>query len=96
MDEYDETFELNLTNAVNATLADGQGIGTIEDSDDLVVATSDYSAYEFFGTVDVWVWLSVPSVKTITVDFASADGSAVSPAGVALLRCTQRSSGMAV
>lgn len=33
MDEPDETFYLNLANAVNATVSDNQGIGTITDDD---------------------------------------------------------------
>jgi hypothetical protein len=33
LDEPDETFFVNLTNPVNATIADGQGLGTIIDDD---------------------------------------------------------------
>lgn len=33
MDEDDETFYLNLSNAINASLADNQGIVTITDDD---------------------------------------------------------------
>jgi len=33
LDEPNETFTLNLSNAVNATIVDAQGIGTIEDED---------------------------------------------------------------
>ena len=33
LDELDETFQVNLTNPSNATIADGQGIGTIVDDD---------------------------------------------------------------
>jgi hypothetical protein len=31
--ESDETFMVNLTNAANATIADGTGLGTILDDD---------------------------------------------------------------
>src|SRR5205823_5033993 len=33
IDEPDETFFVNLTSATNATIADGQGLGTIIDDD---------------------------------------------------------------
>ena len=33
LDEIDETFIVNLTSPTNATIADGQGIGTITDDD---------------------------------------------------------------
>ena len=33
LDEGDETFFLNLTNPSNATIADGQGLGTITNDD---------------------------------------------------------------
>ena len=33
LDEANETFTLNLTNAVNVTIADPQGTGTITDDD---------------------------------------------------------------
>ena len=33
LDEGDETFAVNLSNAVGACVTDGQGIGTITDDD---------------------------------------------------------------
>ena len=33
LDEANETFFLNLSGASNATIADGQGVGTITDDD---------------------------------------------------------------
>ena len=33
LDEVNETFFVNLSNATNATIADGQGVGTIIDDD---------------------------------------------------------------
>ena len=33
LDELDETFVVNLTSPTNATIADGQGVGTITDDD---------------------------------------------------------------
>jgi len=39
IDEPNETFQINLTNAVNAGIADAQGIGTITDDDATPVAS---------------------------------------------------------
>lgn len=39
--ENPETFTVNLSNAVNATIADGQGVGTITDNDNAPIATDD-------------------------------------------------------
>jgi hypothetical protein len=33
LDEPNETFFVNLSGATNATIADGQGVGTIVDND---------------------------------------------------------------
>ena len=38
-DEPDETFVVNLSNAVNAVIVDGQGVGTILDDDNETLAT---------------------------------------------------------
>ena len=34
LDELNETFVVNLSSAVNATISDNQGLGTITDDDD--------------------------------------------------------------
>ncbi|WP_048441982.1 Calx-beta domain-containing protein, partial [Caenimonas sp. SL110] len=39
-DEPDETFTLNLSSAVNATIADGQGVGTITDDEGVPTISS--------------------------------------------------------
>ena len=47
LDEANETFTLNLTNAINATIADNQGVGTINDDDPLPALTiNDVSVTE--------------------------------------------------
>src|SRR5205807_1874935 len=43
IDELDETFFLNLTDAVNAVIGDGQGVGTILDNDTASIAINDAS-----------------------------------------------------
>jgi hypothetical protein len=74
--EPSETFFVNLTGAVNATLADGQGQGTIVNDDDVPsLAINDVSVTEG-GTANFTVTLSNPSSQAITVGFATADGTA--------------------
>jgi len=79
--EPDETFLVNLSNPVDATIADGQGQGTILNNDPL-------PTFEVFGgsgtegngvdiVRDVTVRISNPSSTPITLDYATADsGSA--------------------
>ena len=47
LDEIDETFNLNLSVPVNATIADGSGLGTITDDDALpALAVNDVTISE--------------------------------------------------
>jgi chitinase len=80
VDEADETYFLNLSSPTNATIADGQGVGTITD-DDVAVAISvdDVSSGEGdagTATQTFTVSLDVPSGKTVSVDYVTTDGSA--------------------
>ncbi|MFN0196127.1 MAG: Calx-beta domain-containing protein [Planctomycetaceae bacterium] len=82
LDEFNESFFLNLTSPVNATIADAQGQGTIID-DDATVATlsinnvSNTEGNSGFQNYVFTVTLSTASGKTVTVDFATADGAVV-------------------
>ena len=84
LDESNETFFLNLSNAANATIADPQALGTITDDDAFpTVAVSDAVAIEGdSGTVTATftVTLNAPSGRGLSVDYATADGTASSPA----------------
>jgi hypothetical protein len=76
--EGTETFAVNLSNAVNAKIADAQGIGTIYDNEgppSLVV--TDVSGAEASGTLSFSVMLTNASGTTVSVDYATADGSAI-------------------
>lgn len=81
--EPDETFAVNLSNPTNATIADGQGIGTIK-NDDLAASPPGISINDVAvtegnsGTTDAifTVSLSAVSSSTVTVNFATADGTA--------------------
>ncbi|MDQ3933438.1 MAG: hypothetical protein M3340_02270 [Actinomycetota bacterium] len=79
-DEPDETFHLDLTGAVGATIADSRGTATIADDDaPPAVSVSDLSIDEPDSSnelVRFTVSLSAPSGKTVSVDFATANGTA--------------------
>jgi Calx-beta domain len=78
LDEAHEHFALDLSNAT-AAVADGRGFATVMDDDPLVsVAITDASAAEG-GAASFTVSLSTPSGKLVTVDYATADGSAAAP-----------------
>jgi ELWxxDGT repeat protein len=76
--EPNETFFVNLSSPTNATIADGQGMGTIVD-DEPRISISDVTRVEgnsgttsFVFTVTLSAAYDVP----VTVDFATADGTA--------------------
>ena len=78
--EPDETFLLNLSNTIGAGLGDPQGQGTISNDDALpMVSVADATVAEGdSGTTDATfvVTLSRPSWQAVTVDYATADGTA--------------------
>ena len=87
LDEDDERFFVNLSDATNAVIAKGQGTGTILDDDaspSLSIADADVTEGNS-GTRGVvfTVTLSSVSGRTVTVDFDTADGTAVAPADYA-------------
>ena len=80
LNEPNETFFVNVTNVNGATVADGQGQGTII-NDDAVPALSvgDASATEGnsgTATMTFTVSLGAASGQTVTVNYATADGTA--------------------
>lgn len=82
LDEIDETFTVILSNSQNATLNKSQGIGTIQDNDPLPKLTiNNVTITEGNGppqTMQFTVLLSAASGKTVTVNYATADQTAVS------------------
>jgi len=78
--EPDETFSVNLSNAVNTAIGNGQGIGKILDDDSLPgLAISDVTKFEGNRATTAFtftVTLSYASANTVTVYYATADGSA--------------------
>ncbi len=83
LSEANETFFVNVTNVSGAIVGDGQGLGTIINDDaPPSISTSNVSVTEGnSGTVNavVTVTLSAASGQTVTVNYATADGSATAP-----------------
>ena len=82
--EPNETYSVNLSNPTNATIASpGFGVGTITDDDTRSMSINNVAVVEGnAGTLSAvfTVTLSASSGNTITVNFATADGSAIAPA----------------
>lgn len=93
--EPDETFFVNLTNASNATAPDPQGVGTITNDDitpsisisDVTLSEGNAGTTAFTFTVT----LSPASTQTVTVDYATADGTATAPGDYTAITTTQLS-----
>jgi len=80
--ESKETFLLNLSNPVNATIARAQGVGTIVDDDAAAGPTiqfsqATYAAAEQLSAMTVMVTRSGDASAAASVDYATSDGSAV-------------------
>ncbi len=83
LDEANETFSVMLTEPVDATLADGEGVGTITDDDaaSATFAIGDVKVTEGnSGTTaaTLTVTKSGPTGQVATVDYVTAGGSATS------------------
>ena len=83
VDEFDETFTVDLSAPSNGTIGDGSGTGTITDDDPLPsLSVGDASLPEGnAGTSQITfdVTLSEASAKTVTVGWTTADEDAVAP-----------------
>ena len=83
LDEDDETFTVTLSAGLNAIIADGSGVATIVDDDPLPgVSIGDVSVTEGdAGSVaaSFTVSLGAPSGRSVSVDWASANGTALAP-----------------
>ncbi|HEX8311981.1 MAG TPA: Calx-beta domain-containing protein, partial [Chthoniobacteraceae bacterium] len=78
--EADETFFVTLSNAQNAGIVDGQGVGTIA-NDEAQLQVNDVSIVEGNAGTRTAVFTVTRTGATgqaITVDFATADGTATS------------------
>jgi hypothetical protein len=77
--EPNETFFVNVTNVTGATIAKGQGVGTIQNDDSPTLSINDVSLSEGNSGTTAFtftVTLSQASNQTVTVDYATANGTA--------------------
>jgi Calx-beta domain len=79
--EGNETFFVNLSGPVNATIADGQGVGTTVEDDPPGLSVNDVTAVEG-ATAAFTVTLSPVNPKQqVTVQYQTADGTATAASG---------------
>jgi len=81
VDEYDQHFFVNLSSPSGAVITDGQGTGVILDNDNAPTLTiapkvSKKEGNKNSTSCSFQVTLSAPSEKSISVNFATADGTA--------------------
>ncbi|MBI3468761.1 MAG: hypothetical protein HY000_37635, partial [Planctomycetes bacterium] len=83
LDERDEHFFVKLSNPVNATIADDQAVGTIQDNDlppagapTVKISKAAVKAKESTGQVAVTVVLSKPFNQKVSVEYATAPATA--------------------
>ncbi|MDW7656180.1 MAG: Calx-beta domain-containing protein [Bacillota bacterium] len=77
--EPNETFYVNLSSPANATLSDNQGLGTINNDDVIHASINDVTQAEGSSGSNAFVFtvtLDSASSSTVTIDFATADGTA--------------------
>ena len=78
LNEPTEVFKLRLSNATGATLSDSLGLGSITDTDPLpTLSIADTTADEAAGTMAFTVTMSGISTQAVTVDYATADSTAL-------------------
>jgi hypothetical protein len=77
--EVNETVVVLLSNASNAVIQDGLAVGTINDDDPRVLnfSINDVTGNENQVTLEFTVTLSAPPLGTVSVDFATFNGSAI-------------------
>jgi hypothetical protein len=86
--EADETFNVNLSSAAGATIADGQGVGTIRNDDSPRLSISDVAVGEGQSgttTATFVVTLSPASPSPASVTYTTANGTAAAPGDYAAL-----------
>ena len=77
--EGTESFAVNLSNPVNGTIADGQGLGTIYDNEGPpALVVTDVSGAEASGSMAFDVLLTNTDASSVSVDYATAAGTSLS------------------
>jgi hypothetical protein len=80
VDEVDETINLNISDAVNATITRAQGTSVLRDNDGPTISINDISVAEGNSETTIarfTVSLSAQSVQSVRVNFSTHDGTAV-------------------
>ncbi len=78
--ELTENFNVNLSNAVNATISDAQGIGTILDDDAKpAFSINDVTVHEGDGTITFTVTKAGATALASSVDYTVNPNTAVTP-----------------
>ena len=77
-DEEIETFPLTLSSPTNASLGDATATGTIDDNDAMPVLTPSSASAAEGDAVDFTLSLSPASERQVTVQYATASGTATS------------------
>ena len=81
LNESDETFTVTISNAVNATIADATATGTILNDDAVPsLVVNDVIVNEDAGTATFTVTQSAVLGQTVTVDYATSNGTATAGA----------------
>ncbi|WP_411032413.1 Calx-beta domain-containing protein, partial [Spongiimicrobium sp. 3-5] len=76
-DTEEYTVELSNLSTNEIPINDGSGLGTILDNDAASISINDLSIDEDAGTINLQVTLSGAVEESFTVDFATADGTAL-------------------
>ena len=76
LDEPIEAFTVALGDAGGATVADGEATATITDNDVPALSIGDVTVAEDAGSASIAVTLDQAGTETVTVDYATADGTA--------------------
>jgi hypothetical protein len=82
IDEFHETYGFTLSNAFNAVIGDGIAQGTIWDDDTSLASIGDATAIEGNNgsiTVSFNVTLSLAADRAVTMNWATANGTATAP-----------------
>ncbi|HEX7723154.1 MAG TPA: Calx-beta domain-containing protein [Pyrinomonadaceae bacterium] len=90
--EADETFFVNVTNVTGATVVDGQGVGTIQNDDTPSLSINDVTHNEGNSSTTTYtftVTLAPASNQTVTVNYATADGTATAGSDYTAIPSTQ-------
>jgi arylsulfate sulfotransferase len=78
LNEADETFFVNLSNAVHASLTKAQGVGTIlnDDTPSVQFSSQTYSFSEGAGSAQITVTRSGDASQAATIEYRISDGTA--------------------